>query len=508
MNSKKRAYVSVYNKERIVEFCQYLIEYGYEIVATEGTCKVLTEAGIKAISAHELTGYPEPLGGKIRALHPAIYTGIIANELSEEQLSELGDKDIYPIELVVVNCYPFVEDMEAGVDFKEAASHIDSNGVALLNAAAKNYLHTVVVCDPDDYDRVLCDLAAGDIPEDERRYFMYKAFSYTASYDALVAQYLSHELAIPFPKMYTVTYEKTQDMRYGENPHQRAAVYHEPFLKEGSLARARQLAGGQTTYNNINDANTALELVKEFEKPTVVSVKHCAVSSVGTGESAYEAFVKAYETDPHCMKGCILAVNGIVDARLAEKLRSVEVELVAAVGFTPEAMDFLRFRKDLILFEMPDIRSKVQFSTFDMKKVYGGLLVQSYDTELYRNIKCVTERAPTDGERRALEFNYRIVKHARSSAVVIGEEDVTRGIGTGQTLREKAVELAVYQAGDCVGSVMASESQIVSPSCVELAAEAGITAIIQSGEASEEIVAACNKHEIAMLCTDMRHFKN
>ena len=166
MNSKKRAYVSVYNKERIVEFCQYLVEYGYEIVATEGTCKVLTEAGIKAISAHELTGYPEPLGGKIRALHPAIYTGIIANELSEEQLSELGDKDIYPIELVVVNCYPFVEDMEAGVDLKEAASHIDSNGVALLNAAAKNYLHTVVVCDPDDYDRVLCDLAAGAIPED------------------------------------------------------------------------------------------------------------------------------------------------------------------------------------------------------------------------------------------------------------------------------------------------------------------------------------------------------
>ena len=201
MNSKKRAYVSVYNKERIVEFCYFKQKTAYEIVATEGTCKVLTEAGIKAISAHELTGYPEPLGGKIRALHPAIYTGIIANELSEEQLSELGDKDIYPIELVVVNCYPFVEDMEAGVDFKEAASHIDSNGVALLNAAAKNYLHTVVVCDPDDYDRVLCDLAAGALPPKERRHFMYKAFSYTASYDALLAQYLSHALALPLPQM-------------------------------------------------------------------------------------------------------------------------------------------------------------------------------------------------------------------------------------------------------------------------------------------------------------------
>ncbi len=508
MNSKKRAYVSVYNKDRIVEFCQYLIEYGYEIVATEGTCKVLTEAGVKAISAHELTGYPEPLGGKVRALHPSIYTGIIANELTEEQLSELDDKDVYPIELVVVNCYPFVEDMEAGVDFKEAASHIDSNGVALLNAAAKNYLHTVVVCDPDDYERVLCDLAAGAISEDERRYFMYKAFSYTASYDALVAQYLSLEVSIPFPKMFTVTYEKTHDMRYGENPHQRGAVYHEPFLKEGSLARARQLAGGQTTYNNINDANTALELVKEFDAPAAVSVKHCAVSSVGTGENAFEAFTKAYETDEHHMKGCILAINGIVDARLAEKLRDVECELVVAVGFTPEAMDFLRFRKELILFEMPDIRSKVQFSTFDMKKVYGGLLVQSYDTELYRNIECVSDRKPTEDEKAALLFNYRVVKHARSSAIVIGEKDVTRGIGTGQTLRERAVDLAITLAGACEGCVMASEAALVSAECVEHAADAGITAIIQSGKPSDEVVAACNERGIALVVTDMRHFKN
>ena len=508
MNNKKRAYVSVYNKERIVEFCQYLIEYGYEIVATEGTCKTLAEAGVKAISAHELTGYPEPLGGKVRALHPAIYTGIVANELTEDQLSALDDSEIFPIELVVVNCYPFVEDMEAGVDFKEAASHIDCNGVALLNAAAKNYLNTVVVCDPEDYDRVLCDLAAGDIPEDERRYFMYKAFSYTASYDALVAQYLSHELDIPFPKMYTVTFEKTHDMRYGENPHQRAAVYHEPFLKEGSLARARQIAGGTTTYNNINDANTALELVKEFDMPAAVSVKHCAISSVGAGESAFEAFKKAYDTDAHHMKGCILAINGIVDARLAEELRPVECEVVIAVGFTPEAMDTLRFRKELILLEMPDIRSKVQFSTFDMKKIYGGLLVQSYDTALYHNVECVSERAPTEEEREALEFNYRIVKHASSSAVVIGEKDVTRGIGTGQTLREKAVELAIALAGDCEGCVLASEAPLVTEECVEHAADAGVTAIIQSGKASDEIISVCNERGIALLCTDVRHFKN
>ena len=264
MKAKKRAYVSVYNKERIVDFCQYLVEYGYEIVATEGTCKVLREAGIAALSAHDLTGYPEPLGGKVRAMHPAIYTGIIANELSDEQLRELdaSGAQIFPIELVVINLYPFREDMEEGVPFEEAASHIDVGGSALLNAAARNFMHTVAVCDPDDYDRVLCDLAAGVIAEDERKYLMYKAFAYTASYDALVAQYLSYSLKIAFPKTLTVTYEKTQDMLYGENPHQRAAVYREPLLKEGSIARAKQLAGADLTYSNIHDANAALELIK------------------------------------------------------------------------------------------------------------------------------------------------------------------------------------------------------------------------------------------------------
>ena len=208
------------------------------------------------------------------------------------------------------------------------------------------------------------------------------------------------------------------------------------------------------------------------------------------------------------MKGCILAINGIVDARLAEKLREVECELVVAVGFTPEAMDFLRFRKELILLEMPDIRSKVQFSTFDMKKVYGGLLVQSYDTELYRNVSCVSERQPTEDEKAALAFNYRVVKHARSSAIVVGEKDVTRGIGTGQTLREKAVDLALSLAGSCEGCVMASEAALVSAECVYHAADAGITAIIQSGEPSEEVVSACNERGLALVVTDMRHFKN
>lgn len=510
MKAKKRAYVSVYNKERIVEFCQYLVEYGYEIIATEGTCKVLREAGIAALSAHELTGYPEPLGGKVRAMHPAVYTGIIANQLTPEQFKELGraKAKVFPIELVVVNLYPFKEDMEAGIPFEEAASHIDVGGVALLDAAARNFMHTVAVCDPDDYDRVLCDLAAGAIPEDERQYLMYKAFSYTAAYDALVAQYLSYQLRIPFPKTLTVTYEKTQDMLYGENPHQHAAVYREPLLKEGSIARAKQLAGPDPTYNNVNDANAALELVKEFDEPAVVACKHGVPCGAGTGSDLYEAFERAAEADPLRLRGGILAVNGVVDARIASRVRDMGAEAVVAVGFTPEAMGELRYNKAIILVEMPDIRSKVQFSTFDMTKIYGGLLVQTYDTSLLGNAVCVTARKPSEEEMAALVFNYKVVKHAHSSAVVVGTQNATCGIGTGQTNRMLALRFALSLAGDrAKGAVAASDAGLLNAETVEECREAGITAVVQTGTPDSKTLKICEKSGIAVLVTDQRHFK-
>ncbi len=505
----KRAYISVYHKDGIVEFCRYLEEYGYELIATEGTRKVLSEAGIKVISAHELTGYPEPLGGNVRAVHPAIYTGIIANRFTPEQLAELDAEDVYPIELVIVNLYPFKEDMEAGVPFEEAAAHIDAGGVALLDAAAKNFRSTVAVCDPGDYERILCDLAAGEITEEERKYFMYKAFSCTASYDALVAQYLSHQLQISFPQNFTVTYEKAQEMRYGENPHQKAAVYREPLLKEGSLARAKQLAGPVMTYNNIYDANAALELVKEFDEPAVVICKHRVPCGAGIGESVYDAFLRAETADPmHCKNG-IIAVNGIVDTRLAVALKDVSAEVILAVGFTPEAMTELRFRDHLILLEMPGIRSKVQFSTFDLQKIYGGLLVQSYDTLAGTSSCCVTKKKPTEKEVRALNFCYKIVKHTRSSAIVIGGENQTVGIGTGQINRTLALKFAIELAAEkAKGCVLASDADLPTLECIEMCHAAGITAIIQTGNCSEESIALCDKYKIAVLCTGERHFKN
>ncbi len=506
--TKKRAYISVYNKEGVVEFCRYLTEYGYELIATEGTHKVLTEAGLHALYAHELTGYPEPLGGKVRALHPAIYTGIIAGQLTSEQLAELDEKDIYPIQMVVINLYPFKEDMEAGVPFEEAAGHIDAGGVALIDAAAKNFNNTVVVCDPADYERVLCNLAAGAVTEDERKYFMYKAFSYTAYYNALVSQYLSRQLDIPFPQALTAAYEKSQDVRYGENPHQRAAIYREPLLREGSLARAKQLSGPTLTYNAVNDANAALELVKEYDMPAVVACKHHAPSSAGVGDSLFEAYMRAYEADPISFRRGILAFNGIVDARIAAHLARTGTELAMAVGFTPEAMAELAYDENIILLEMPDIRSKVQFATYDVQKVYGGLLIQTYDQLSGKNSRCVTGRKPTESEIRALSFNYKVAKHVRSSAMVVGRENMTAGIGAGQPCREIALRVALMLAGDASGCVLASDADISSVEIIEACHEAGITAIIQTGNEDKSLIELCDRYGIAMLFTDERHFKN
>lgn len=509
MNKKKRAYISVYDKRGIAEFCRYLVEYGYELIATEGTAKALAEKGLPVISAHELTGYPEPVGGKVRPVQPAIYAGIIAGSLTPEQLAELGKKNVCPISLVVVNLYPFKKDMEEGLSFEEAASHIDAGGVALLDAAAKNFMHAVVVCDPDDYDRVLCDLAAGDIPEDERKYLMYKAFSYTASYDALVAQHLATVLSIPFPKTFTVTFEKAQDMRYGENPHQRAAVYREPLLKEGSLARAKQLAGPALTYNCMGDLNTALELVKEFGTPAVAACKHCAVAAVADGENAFEAVGRLMADNGEKLRDTIVAINAVVDARIAEQIRGLGLEAVLAVGFTPEAMETLAFTPELILLESPDIRSKVQFTTFDMTKIYGGLLVQTYDVGLFSEETCVTARKCTEAEARAIEFNLKVAKHARSSAVVIGGEHSTAGIGTGQINRTLALSFALALAGDRTkGAVLVSDADFISAEHAEICVRAGITAIACAGKPGKEAVDLLDRYGVALVACGLRHFKN
>ena len=514
---KKRALVSVSDKTGIVEFCQYLVEYGYELISTGGTAKALREAGFQVIGVSEITGFPECLDGRVKTLHPNIHAGLLAMRSNPEHMKQLEELGVQPIDMVVVNLYPFKQTiLRRGVTFEEAVENIDIGGPTMLRAAAKNYQDVTVVVDPADYEKVLCELATGQISLEFKRYLQYKVFAHTAVYDSLISTYLANQLGVQFPEIATFAYRRTQEMRYGENPHQRACFYTDEFSRPGSLSHAKQLWGKELSYNNINDTNGALELVKEFDEPTVVASKHANPCGVGSGETIYDAYMKAYESDPVSVFGGILAINGIVDARTANEISKIFIEIIVAVGFTPEAMAILTRKKNIRLLELPDIREKRQGSdsgAYDMKKIYGGLLVQDYDNELLHeeDIRVVTNRAPTEDEMRALLFNWKVVKHTKSNAIVIGNGDRTTGIGMGQTNRIWAAQQAIAHAGDkAKGSVMASDAFFPFPDCVEECAKAGITAIIQRGGSKNDQLSIdeCNRHNIAMIFVGMRHFKH
>ena len=383
----------------------------------------------------------------------------------------------------------------------------------MIRAAAKNYQDVAVVVDPKDYERVLSELEGEGITPETKKYLQYKVFAHTAAYDSMISNYLAAELGIRFPETVTFSYEKAQDMRYGENPHQGASYYNEEFLRAGSLSKAKQLWGKELSYNNINDANGALELVKEFSEPCVVASKHANPCGVGVGKTIHEAYIKAYESDPVSVFGGILAINGVVDKDTAEEIHKIFIEIVIAEGFTEEALAILETKKNIRLLELPDIRARREKGAYDMKKVYGGLLVQDYDESLFdeSEVKVVTKRAPTEAEMRALLFNWKVVKYTKSNAIVIGLEDRTTGIGMGQTNRIWAAQQAIEHAGDkAKGSVMASDAYFPFPDCVEACAKAGITAIIQPGGSIRDQLSidACNEAGIAMIFVGQRHFRH
>ena len=348
---KKRALVSVSDKTGIVEFCQRLIACGFEIISTGGTAKALTDAGLSVIGISELTNFPECLDGRVKTLHPVVHAGLLAMRDNPEHMEQLNKLGINTIDVVAVNLYPFKATIsKPGVDFADAVENIDIGGPTMLRAAAKNYQDVAVVVDPKDYERVLSELEAGAVSLETKKYLQYKVFAHTAVYDSMISNYLAEQLDIRFPDSITFAYEKTQDMRYGENPHQGASYYSEEFTRAGSLSKAKQLWGKELSYNNINDANGALELVKEFgDEPCVVACKHANPCGVGTGKTIYEAYVKAYESDPVSVFGGILAINGIVDADTASEIHKIFIEIVIAEGFTKEALDILTQKKNIRL---------------------------------------------------------------------------------------------------------------------------------------------------------------
>jgi len=434
-----------------------------------------------------------------------------------EHMRQLEELNIGTIDVVAINLYPFKQTiLKEGVSREEAIENIDIGGPTMIRAAAKNWQDVAVIVDPADYPVVLEQLKAGQLSLDFKFELSGKVFEHTAAYDSLIASYMRAQRgAAPLPEAFTPTYEKVQEMRYGENPHQKAAFYREIGKYGDVLSAAKQLHGKELSYNNINDANGALDVLKEFgdDRPCAVGVKHANPCGVGVGDTLLEAYTNAYEADSVSIYGGIVALNRPVDAATAEKMAEIFLEIILAPSYLPGALEILGKKKNIRLLELPGLAGPNSSAMLDMKKVAGGLLVQELDTLLLdeAELKTVTSRAPTQAEMEQMLFAWRVVKHAKSNAIVLAKGNRTTGVGPGQTNRITALELAIKYAGENArGSVMASDAYFPFSDCVEAAGAAGITAIIQPGGSvrDQDSIDACNAAGIAMVFTGMRHFKH
>ncbi|MDK2882539.1 MAG: phosphoribosylaminoimidazolecarboxamide formyltransferase / cyclohydrolase [Bacillota bacterium] len=510
MITVKRALLSVSDKGGIVEFARGLAELGVEIVSSGGTARVLAEAGVPVRRVEEVTGFPEILDGRVKTLHPAIHAGILARRDVPEHLAKLEELGIRPIDLVAVNLYPFAATIaRPDVTLEEAVENIDIGGPTLIRAAAKNHRGVVVVVNPLHYEEILKELREkGGVSFDTAYRLAAEAFAHTAQYDSVIAAYLAGR-SEAFPACLPLTYTKVRDLRYGENPHQRAALYARPGAEEG-IPFARQLHGKELSFNNIADANAAWELVQEFSAPCAVGVKHMNPCGVGIGPDLLQAWRKAYAGDPVSIFGGIVAFNREVTADLAAALNEIFLEVVIAPGFSDEALTILKEKKNRILLEAK--RGRAQ-PGWDLRTVRGGLLVQELDVRDYdpADLKVVTRRAPTEKEMADLAFAWKVVKYVKSNAIVLARDGGTVGVGAGQMNRVGAVEIAVRQAGEKArGAVLASDAFFPMPDSVEAAARAGVTAIIQPGGSVRDAdsIRAADEAGIAMVFTGIRHFRH
>ncbi len=510
----KRALISVFDKSGIVEFAKELSSLGWEIISTGGTARELRDAGLKVMDISDLTSFPECFDGRVKTLHPKVEGGILAirdNASHIEQMKELG---IEPIDIVVCNLYPFKATvLKPGVTHEEVVENIDIGGPTMIRAASKNYKFVSVITDPADYERVISELKEfGDTKPETKEMLAAKTFIHTSAYDSLIADYFKERVGIKYPESITLTFEKVQDLRYGENPHQSAAFYGSIKGREGTLCGAEQLHGKELSYNNIGDTDGALETLKEFEEPTIVAAKHANPCGVASAKTIAEAYKKAYDADPVSIFGGIVASNREIDKETAEMMSQIFLEVVVAPSFSPEAFEILSKKKNIRLLKIENI-GKRDSHAFKAKTVLGGFLVQDLDTELYHEeeLKVVTKRQPTAKEMEDLKFAMKVVKHTKSNAIAIAKDSCTTGVGPGQVNRIWALENAIRQGGDRIkGSVMASDAFFPFSDCVEAAHAAGITAIIQPGGSirDEESIEAADRYGIAMIFTGMRHFKH
>jgi phosphoribosylaminoimidazolecarboxamide formyltransferase/IMP cyclohydrolase len=501
---KRRALVSVSDKRGVAAFARRLNRMGFEIISTGGTARTLVENRVPVIPVSEVTGEPEILGGRVKTLHPMIHGGILANLEDPDHVTELVEHGIGPIDLVCINLYPFEETMASGASEKEAVEQIDIGGPAMLRAAAKNFKSVIVVPSPEFYNEVLAELDLGEVSEETRRRLALAAFRRTASYDAAIAGWFEQEEQ--FPDILTMRYEKGSPLRYGENPHQRAA-YYAGIGQHHLLSGVEKLQGKDLSFNNLNDLDAARSLVAELgERAAAIIVKHATPCGAAVGETVREAYEKALASDPVSAFGGIVALNGPVDGELAGEITKVFTEVLVAPDFSPEAREAFAAKPNTILLQAGPLESP----SLSARDVSGGLLLQDTDViEDESDYKVVTEKEPGPEQMADLLFAWRVAKRVRSNAIVLARDGATVGIGGGQTSRVDASELAVRKAVERTrGAVAASDAFFPFADGVEALAEAGITAVIQPGgsKRDEEVIKAANERGVAMVFTGRRHF--
>ncbi|MDR3190978.1 MAG: bifunctional phosphoribosylaminoimidazolecarboxamide formyltransferase/IMP cyclohydrolase [Lactobacillaceae bacterium] len=507
-----RALLSVSDKNGLVPFAQGLVELGYELVSTGGTLKVLAEAGLNPIAIDEVTGFPEMLDGRVKTLHPRVHGGLLARRDLPEHMAKLAEYEITPIDLVVVNLYPFKSTIQKdGVTEAEAIENIDIGGPSMLRSAAKNFGGVLAITDPTDYEIVLDKLKNDDIDITFRKALSAKVFRHTAAYDALIANYMTDEA---FPTPFTQTYDLFDEMRYGENPFQKAAAYTTALPEVYSVLSANILHGKQLSYNNIRDADAALRIVAEFSEPTVVTVKHMNPAGIGQGADIETAWDKAYAADPVSIFGGIVALNREVDLATATKLKAIFLEIIIAPSFTPEAFELLTKKKNLRLLTLPFTTDVPQ--GYEITSVLGGVVVQERDlvNEEIADMQIVTDVQPTQEQLEAMVFAQKAVKHVKSNAIVVARHGQTLGVGAGQPNRVDSVTYAVNNAKKIVDSlddaVLASDAFFPFDDSVEYAASHGIKAIVQPGGSvrDQDSIDKANELGIAMVFSGNRHFRH
>ena len=524
MGRIERALISVSDKKGVVEFCRALAALDVEIVSTGGTAALLRENRITVRDVSELTGFPEMMDGRVKTLHPKIHGGILALRDNPAHIAKMNEHGIVPIDLVVVNLYPFESTVARGAPFEEIVENIDIGGPSMVRAAAKNHQHVGIVVDPGDYEGIVTELQenGGELAQATRMRLFRKAFQHTAQYDGAISNYFSSldETHTPqrWGQVFNIQVSKLQDMRYGENPHQSAAFYETAGDTGPSIARAKQIQGKELSFNNILDADAALSTVLEFSDIATVAIKHnnpCGVAL--SKKSLADSFRKAKACDPVSIFGGVLAFNRPVDEETAKELKEIFLEIVIAPSFTADARAVLSSAKRLLNIRLLETAmSEPQGGGYDLRRVRGGMLLQDWDTGTVdvRTCKVVTERKPTEAEYQALDFAWRVCRHVKSNTIVFAAPDQVLGVGAGQMSRIDSTKIAVLRAAthglDLTGSAVASDAFYPFRDGLDEAANAGAKAVIQPGGSikDDEVIAAANEHGIAMIFTGMRHFRH